>query len=157
MKHPRSHPQNPRKVRSSSFCTCGIKINKKLTTKFIPIETTEFVENELDITEIISKEELIEKINEIKLEENKLYKIILIGKRNFEININELYKYNLNEKIIKIKNKTKLNYDLEKLANETTLKGLFINEILNRLNECQTEEERKTLEKALEIGMSVLE
>ena len=135
----------------------GEIINKKLTTKFIPIETTEFVESELDVTEIISKEELIEKINEIKLEENKLYKIILIGKRNFEININELYKYNLNEKIIKIKNKTKLNYDLKKLANETTLKGLFINEILNRLNKCQTEEERKTLEKALEIGMSVLE
>ena len=128
-----------------------------MTTKFIPLETTEFVEEELDVTEIISKEELIEKINEIKLEENKLYKIILIGKRNFEININELYKYNLNEKIIKIKNKTKLNYDLEKLSNEITLKGLFIKEILNRLNKCQTEEERKTLEKALEIGISVLE
>ena len=39
--------------------------NKKLTTKFIPIETTEFEEIELEVTEIISKEELIEKINEI--------------------------------------------------------------------------------------------
>ena len=135
----------------------GEIINKKLTIKFIPIETTEFEEIELNITEIISKEELIEKINEINLEENKLYKIILNGKRNFEIDTHELYKYNLNEKIIKIKNKTKPNYNLEKLANETTLKGLFIKEILNRLNKCQTEEERKTLEKALEIGMSVLE
>ena len=135
----------------------GEIINKKLITKFIPIETTEFEEIELNITEIISKEELIEKINEIKLEENKLYKIILSGKRNFEINTHELYKYNLNEKIIKIKNKTKPNYDLEKLANETTLKGLFVEEILERLKKCQTEEERKIIEKAIEIGIDVLE
>ena len=135
----------------------GEIINKKLTTKFIPIETTEFEEIILDITEIISKEELIEKINEIKLEKNKLYKIILTGNRNFEINIHELYKYNLDEKIIKIKNKTKPNYNLEKLANETTLKGLFAKEMLERLNKCQTEEERKIIEKAIEIGIDVLE
>jgi len=135
----------------------GEIINKKLKIKFIPIETTEFVEIELDITEAISKEEIIEKINEIKIEENKLYKIILIGRRNFEINTNELYKYSLNEKIIKIKNKTKLNYDLEKFMNETTLKGLFIKEILDKLNKCQTEEERKIIEKAIEIGMDIME
>jgi len=135
----------------------GEIINKKLTTEFIQIKTTEFEEIELDVTDIISKEELIEKINEIKLEENKLYKIILIGKRNFEIYTYELYKYNLNEKIIKIKDKTKPNYDLEKLVNETTLRGLFAEEILERLNKCQTEEERKILEKAIEIGIDVLE
>ena len=134
----------------------GEILNEKLITKFIPIETTEFEEIKLDITEIISKEELIEKINEINLEENKLYKIILIGKRNFEIDTQELYKYNLNEKIIKIKNKTKINYDLEKLANETTLKGLFAKEIIEKLNKCQTEEERAIIEKALEIGIDVL-
>ena len=135
----------------------GEIINKKLNIKFIPIETTKFEELELNLTEIISKEELIEKINEINLEENKLYKIILIGKRNFEINIHELYKYNLNEKIIKIKDKTKPNYNLEKIANETTLKGLFATEILEKLNKCQTEEERKIIEKAIEIGIDVLE
>ena len=46
---------------------------------------------------------------------------------------------------------------MKKLENETTLKGLFIKEILERLDKCQTEEERKIIEKALEIGMSVLE
>ena len=135
----------------------GEIVNKKLTTKFIPIETTEFEELELDITEIISKEELIEKIKELNLEENKLYKIILIGKRNFEIDTFDLYKYSLDEKIIKIKDKTKLNYDLSKIKNDTTLKGLFAGEILDRLNKCQTEEERKIIEKAIEIGMDVLE
>lgn len=135
----------------------GEIINKKLNTKFIKIETTEFKEEELDCTEIISKEELIEKISEIKFEENKLYKIILNGKRNFEINTRNLYKYNLDEKIIKIKNKTKPNYNLEQIANETTLKGLFAKKINEKLNKCQTEEERKIIEKAIEIGMDIME
>ena len=131
--------------------------NKELQLKFIPIETTKFEEIEIDVTEVISKEELIEKINEINFEENKLYKIIINGKRNFEINTYELYKYNLSDRIIKIKNRTKLNYNLETLANETTLKGLFATEILERLNKCQTEEERKIIENAIEIGMDVME
>ena len=135
----------------------GEIVNKKLKIKFIPIKTTQFEEMELDVTEIISKEELVEKINEIHLEENKLYKIILIGKRNFEINTRELYKYNLNEKIIKIKNRTKPSYNLEQIANETTLKGLFAKKINEKLNKCQTEEERKIIEKALEIGMDIME
>lgn len=131
--------------------------NGKLEIKFIPIEQTEFEEINLDCTEIISKEELIEKINELNLYENKLYKIILIGKRNFEINIYDLYELNLDEKIIKIKNKTKPNYDLEKMANENTLKGLFAKKILEEIKSCHTEEEMEIFEKAIEIGMDVLE
>jgi len=130
---------------------------EELKLDFLPLDKNEFVEINVDATNIISKEELIEKINEIKLEENKLYKIILIGKRNFEIYTYELYKYNLNEKIIKIKNKSKINYNLEDMKNETTLKGLFAGEILEILNKCQTEEERKIIENAIEIGIDVLE
>ena len=125
--------------------------------EFIKLDETEFVEVEIDCIEINSIEALIEKINEIKIEENKLYKIILTGKRNFEINIYNLYKYYLDEKIIKIKNKTKPNYNLEQIANETTLKGLFAKKINEKLNKCQIEEERKIIEKAIEIGMDIME
>ena len=41
----------------------------------------EFAEINLDISEINSEEELIEKINTINLDENKFYKIILIGNK----------------------------------------------------------------------------
>ena len=81
------------------------KLGNKL--EFIKLDDLEFKKQELDCTELNSIEEIIEKINSINLEENKLYEIILIGKRNFEININEIYKYYLDEKIIKIKNNTK--------------------------------------------------
>ena len=63
----------------------------------------------------------------------------------------------VDETVIKIKNKTKINYDLEKIANETTLKGLFAKEMLQKLNnENISNEEKEIIEKAVEIGMEAL-
>ena len=128
---------------------------EKLEIAFIPADNREFKEIEFDISEINDEEELTEKLNNIQLNTNDLYKIILIGKRNFEININNLYKFINNENIIKIKNKTKLNYNLEEMANENTLKGIFINEIINELNKNNYTQEE--LDEMLEIGLSVLD
>lgn len=104
--------------------------NKELNIEFIPLSENNFEEMELDVTNIISKDELIEKINNLDIPDNKLIKIILIGKRNFEIDRYEIYKLLTNERIIKIKDYTKIEYDLEKIANTYTLKGLFTKEIL---------------------------
>jgi len=123
--------------------------------EFIKLDETEFIEIEINCMEINSIELLVEKINEIKIEENKFYKIILKGKRNFEINIYDLYKYDLNERIIKIKNKTKPNFNLEEIANENTLRGLFAKEILEEINNKNYDEE--IIEQALEFGMEILE
>ena len=123
--------------------------------EFIKLDETEFAEIEINCMEINSIEELVEIINEIKIDENKLYKIILTGKRNFEINIYNLYKYDLNQRIIKIKNKTKPNFNLEEIAKQNTLRGLFAKEILDEIKNKNYDEE--TLEQALEIGMEILE
>ena len=104
--------------------------NKELRTEFIPLSENDFEEIEFDISECISKEELIEKINDLKIPDNAFIKLILIGKRNFELDKYEIYKLLTNERIIKIKDHTKIQYDLEKMANNHTLKGLFIKEIL---------------------------
>ena len=131
--------------------------NKKLNIEFIPIKASEFVEKRIDVTEIISKEELIEKIDSIEIQPNEYVKIILEGKRNFEINTYELYKLIQEQKIIKIKNKTKINYNLEEIENETTLKGLFAKEIKQKLDSKNlTNEQREILEKAIEIGFEAL-
>ena len=131
--------------------------NKKLNIEFVPIKSSEFVEKRIDVTEIISKEELIEKINSIEIQPNEYVKIILEGKRNFEINTYELYKLIQEQKIIKIKNKTKINYNLEEIENETTLKGLFAKEIKQKLDSKNlTNEQREILEKAIEIGFEAL-
>lgn len=123
--------------------------------EFIKLDKTEFVEKELECTEIKSEEELVEKINEINMQENKLYKIILTGSRNFEINMYKLYKYELNKNIIKIKDNTKPKIDIEKISREKTLKGLFAKEIIEEIQEEKYELE--IIEKALEIGIEILE
>ncbi len=131
--------------------------NKKLNIEFVPIKSSEFVEKRIDVTEIISKEELIEKINSIEIQPNEYVKIILEGKRNFEINTYELYKLIQEPQIIKIKNKTKINYKLDEIENETTLKGLFAKEIKQKLeDENLTNEQKEILEKAIEIGFEAL-
>ena len=130
----------------------------KIELKFIKIDDEEFIKKELNITEIKSKEELIEKINNIKIENNQYAEIILIGNRNFEINIYDLLKYIFNNRIIKIKDNTKIAYDLKNIANENTLKGLFTKELLNKLNnENLSQEEKEIIEKAIEIGFDALE
>lgn len=130
-------------------------LNKeKLELSFIPADNKEFKELEFDVSNINDFEKLIEEINNLKLDENKFYKIILIGKRNFEIDILELNKFILIENIIKIKNKTILNYNLEELANDTTLKGIFVQELLEEMKKQNYSQEE--IDKILEIGLSVL-
>ena len=132
------------------------ELNKEnIMLEFIPMDNKEFKEIELDISDINSEEELIEKINNLILEENTYYKIILNGDKNFEINIYNLFKFILNENIIKIKNKTKLKIDLEKISKNNNLKGLFVKEILDELNKENSNKE--LLENVLELGLDVID
>ena len=101
---------------------------------------------------IYSKEELIEKLNELYLEENKLYEIYLVGNRNFDINTREIFKLITIQNILKIKDATKLKYNLDEIKNEKTLRGLFVQEMLNmNYDGNYTEEE---IQKAIELGLN---
>ena len=132
------------------------ELNKeKIKLEFLPIDNREFKEIELDISNLNTLEELIEKINELNLEENIFYKIILIGNKNFEINIYQLFKFITKENIIKIKNNTKLKINLEEVSKENNLKGLFVKEILEELN--NNNYDKKILEQALDIGLEIIE
>lgn len=130
----------------------------KVELEFVVLDEEKFKEIEMKVTDILSKEELIEKINELEIQSNEYIKVILKGNRNFEINKYELLKYMENERIIKIKDHTKIAYDLSKMANENTLKGLFAQEMLKKLNQPEiTEEEKRIIEKSIEIGLEALE
>ena len=126
----------------------GEIINKELDKKFIKIDEREFVEYEFDVSNILSEEEWIEKINSIE-GENKLFKIILVGYRNFPININIKL---INKDIIKIKNNTKIKVEYKE--NNATLKGLFIKKLNERKNNNLIDE--KTYEEILEIAEQAL-
>lgn len=127
----------------------------KIELSFIPVDNSEFIINEIDVTEMFDLEDIASKINNIPNIENKYYKISLTGRRNFEIDLYKLNKLIINNNILKIKDYTKINYDLERIANENTLRGLFVKEILQKIN--NNPEDREVLENALEIGFEILD
>ena len=131
--------------------------NREINIEFIPIDEREFKEINYDISAINSKEELIEKLQELKLNKNDFYKIILNGKRNFEINILEINKLIQNNNILKLKDKTKINYELDKIKNENSLRGIYVDLILEKIKELNNEEEINKYLKAIEIGLDSLE
>lgn len=126
---------------------------KKISLQFINLDDKEFIEKNIEISAINSTEELMEKINDIETEESKYYKIILTGAKNIEINTNELIKHITNKNIIKIKDKTKIEYDLEKISKEqSSLKGIFVRELLGQINE----ENREQILESIYIGLSLM-
>lgn len=128
------------------------EIDRKITREFIPLDNKEFKEIEINISNINSIESLIETINEIKLEEDKYYKIILTGQKQVEINTLDLLKNIDNKNIIKIKDKTSIEYDLEKIAKEQSLKGIFVKRLLEQMNE----ENKEEILDSIYIGLSLM-
>lgn len=131
-------------------------INKtSLNVKFIPLDDSEFKVINMDVTDFNSIDDLVQQIEALDINDQDYYEIYLIGRRKFEIDMYNLKKMITSTKIIKIKNKTKVNYDIEEIANENTLKGLYVQEILKRMN--NSEYNKELLESVLEIGMEILE
>lgn len=123
-----------------------------LKINFVKLDERIFEEKSIDITNINTEEELIEFISNIYIEENIMCKLILIGTRNFEIQENKILKLINQKNILKIKNKTEIKYDLETIAKQNNLKGIFISEMLELLNDKEYDEE--IVKKAIEIGLN---
>ena len=119
--------------------------------QFLKLDNRKFLEKEVDINSLCSQEELIEELNNIPFSPNEEIKIILTGKRKFEINTIEISKLIQNEQIIKIKDETKTNNDIESLKKENNLKGIFVKKCLEKLESENYNKEE--IEKAIEIGL----
>ena len=143
---------NNNNLNNSEINNNNLKINKKI--KFIKVDKRIFEEIKLNISEINSEEELIEKIKNIKTERQKNYKVILEGYKNIEIDLNKIQKMVLDENVLKVKDFSKVKYDIKELANQNNLKGVFINKILQKEEEklCTKEE----AEQAIEIFINAL-
>lgn len=121
---------------------------------FVRLDDRKFEEIELRVDELYSKEDLIEKIISLELEEKNIYKIILLGKRNFEINSREILKILVTDNILKIKDFTIPNYNIEELANQNNLKGIFVKEVINMYKKGLCTEAE--YQKAIEIGIEAM-
>lgn len=133
---------------------CGEIINKKVEVEFVKLDERMFEKYEMPIDEVFSKEELVEKIQNLNLEEKNMYEIVLCGNRQFEINAREILKLVDVENILKIKDATQIGYDIEKISKENNLKGIFVREVIQKYEEgIYTEEQIK---KAIEIGLNAM-
>lgn len=98
---------------------------------------------------IISKKSIPEK-------SQTLIKITLTGKRNFEIDKYDLFKHIENESVIRIKDTTEPSFDLDALSNNTTLRGIFVTQMKEKLENESEETQKQIIKKAIEVGLKVL-
>ena len=126
----------------------------RLDKQFIKLDDRIFTEFELNVENLNSKEEIIEEILDLELKENNMYKLVLTGKRNFDINTREILKVVSRENILKIKDMTKIKYDIYEIAKENNLRGIYIREVLKKMETGEYSE--KEIEKAIEIGLETM-
>ena len=125
--------------------------NHQLKTQYIELEKNKIENIKLDISDCLDLEMCIEKIKELKLE-NQSYQIILCGKRKFDINTKKIKEILSDQNIVKIKDETTTAYDIEKIKKENSLRGYFVQEILKHQEEYTIEE----IQKAIDIGLENL-
>jgi DNA repair exonuclease SbcCD nuclease subunit len=126
--------------------------NRNLELQFLKLDDTEFAKIEQNVEKFNSRDDLIEFLNGLDIDENKFYEIELVGNRNFEINVRDIFKLITKYNILKIKDLTRIGYDLNEIEKEHSIKGLFVKEALKKLeDEKYTKEE---IEKAIEIGLN---
>lgn len=114
--------------------------------KIVPVDDKEFIIRDFDISEIYSKEDLIEKINEND-SENKFYEINLIGEKNVDTNISMKL---INKSIIKIKDNSAIRV---KESSDNSMNGIYFKLLKNKyeLNEISEDEYREAYQIGLEL------
>ena len=128
--------------------------NKILYTEFIKLDDRIFTKYELCMDNVYSQEELIEQIYSLRLDKKNMYEIVLVGNRNFEINIINIQKFINIENVLKIKDNTKIGYDIEKIAQESSFRGIFVREVIKKYETVEYTEEQ--IKKAIEIGLEAI-
>lgn len=129
--------------------------------QFVPIALRQYFTQDINIEGAGTVEEVIDRIKlAVNFETSKenLYKINLIGKfeEGFSID-NTVVEDGLKNYFyfIKIEDKTEVPYLLEELSKERTIKGLFVNKMLEMIEKA-TPQEKDGLEKALKYGLDAL-
>ncbi len=116
--------------------------------EFVKIDDTQYETKTIDITNCTSSVEVIEKLD---LKDN-FYKVELSGIRNIDMKklIEEIYLSN--EKVCKVIDNTHFEYDLEKIAKQDTLKGIFVRNMLQEIK--NNPENEKLLMQSIEYVLN---
>lgn len=174
--HKRTEPQ---KIGNTFYAYCGCpegqgfdetdekgvyigEIGKGLCDlSFVPMSKRRHICEKIDVTGINSSAEISGSVLTLLREKygeqygENLYKIELTGSisEDFNLNLTEILS-RVSERVYfaKIKDRTEFLVDTEKLANEVSLKGLFVKNMLERINNA-FDGEREALQNALKLGL----
>ena len=127
----------------------------KIEIQFLRADERKFEEESIDISSIKSEEELIEKLDEMNLKKENFYKIILKGTKKIELNEVRICKLTRKDMILKVRDKTETEYNIDNLAMQKNLKGMFVKNLLEKLKSDPQEED--SIKKAMEIGLKSFE
>lgn len=116
----------------------------KLKTKFIKMDDTEFEVKTIDISNCMSPNEVLDKL---RLKDS-FYKIILTGIRNIDMNTLKEMIMVSGKNVCELVDQTRMDYDLENIAKQKTLKGIFTKKMLEEMK-YQPEKEAQ-IRKAIE-------
>ena len=147
--------ENNYKENIKNYFTDEIKNEKNARIRFVKIEKEKFVEKNINIDDVNSEEDVIEKLNDEEYEKEKFYKIILEGSKKIELNPKRICKLVNNKNILKVKDKIECEYDFDKLAEQKNLKGMFVKNLLEKIK--KHPEDRTKIEEALKIGLKMFE
>ena len=107
----------------------GDVTKEKLKVKFLKMDDTQFEVKTIDISNCKSPNEVLDKLN---LKDN-IYKIVLTGIRNIDINtLKEIISVS-GKYVCEIEDETRMDYNLEAIAMQKTLKGVFTRKMLEEI------------------------
>lgn len=129
--------------------------------QFVPTAKRMHITENIDISDLTSSNEIADKVTEVIKEKytnsfaDNLYKIILTGQisEGTLLSLPEITA-RLNETLYfaKLRDKTEFKIDYEALSQENTLKGIFVKNMLKRIENAQ-DDQKQQLKDALNIGL----
>ena len=108
------------------------------------MDDTQFETKTIDISNCLSPNEVLDKLD---LKDN-IYKIILTGIRNIDVNTLKEIILVSGKYVCEVEDKTRMDYNLESIAMQKTLKGVFTKKMLQEIK-CNPNDEEKII-KAIE-------
>ncbi len=119
-----------------------------VSSQFVPISARMYFDEEIDVSGVFTYDEIVEKIKEIYEGEKHLYRFTLKGNCNISIDT-EVIKEKIPAFSVTIRDNTVPCVDLEKMANDFSLKGLFAKFALENRKNLTEEEFNETIKAGL--------
>lgn len=131
--------------------------------EFVPTGLREYISRDVDCSGAISPEDVMRALVECddsNARQRNLYHIALKGVVDPELRIETAY---LAERLrsdfyyLRLSDRTQPDYDLQRLLEERSARGLFVRRLLEREEEARDQQERDVVRRALYLGLAAFE